>query len=160
MNGIPVIGFSAYSGTGKTTLIEKLIVSLKTRGLRVAAVKHDVHGFEIDRPGKDSRRFSDAGADISIISSPDQTALIDRRSLDFNAAASLARDVDVILVEGFKHGDFTHIGMSRSGSELPGPPDSFAAIVTDEDIDCGCPKFSFDDIDALTEFIMTNMNDF
>ena len=160
MDGIPVIGFSAYSGTGKTTLIEKLISSLKARGLRVAAIKHDAHGFEIDREGKDSRRFSDAGADISIINSSEQTAVIERRGLDFDSAAALARDVDIILVEGFKHGRFTHIGLSRSGSGLTGPPDSFAAIVTDEDIECGCPKFSFEDIDAITEFIMQNMKDF
>ena len=74
MKGIPVLGFAAYSGTGKTTLIERLVGSLKARGLRVAVIKHDGHDFEIDRRGKDSWRFTQAGADISVISSMAKTA--------------------------------------------------------------------------------------
>ena len=60
--GTPVIGFAAFSGTGKTTLIEKLIPALVSRGLKVAVVKHDAHGLKFDHEGKDSARFSDAGA--------------------------------------------------------------------------------------------------
>ena len=61
---VPTVGFAGYSGSGKTTLIEQLVRSLKARGLRVAVIKHDVHDFEMDREGKDSWRFSQAGADI------------------------------------------------------------------------------------------------
>ena len=61
MNNIPVIAFAAYSGTGKTTLIEKLVRELKNRGLRLAVIKHDGHKFEIDHEGKDSWRFAKAG---------------------------------------------------------------------------------------------------
>ena len=60
-NKIPIIGFAAYSGTGKTTLIEKLVRSLKAKGLRLAVIKHDGHRFEIDKEGKDSYRFTKAG---------------------------------------------------------------------------------------------------
>ena len=73
---IPVIGFAAYSGTGKTTLIEKLLRRLKEKGFRVAVIKHDAHDFDIDREGKDSWRFTQAGADIMLISSEKKTAVI------------------------------------------------------------------------------------
>ena len=62
MEGIPVLGFAAWSGTGKTTVMERTIAALRRRGLRVAAVKHDGHDFEMDRPGKDSWRFAQAEA--------------------------------------------------------------------------------------------------
>ena len=75
MNTIPVIAFSAWSGTGKTTLIEKLIRELKGRGLRIAVIKHDGHSFDIDHEGKDSWRFTKAGADITMISSAEKTAI-------------------------------------------------------------------------------------
>ena len=71
MPQIPAIAFAAYSGTGKTTLIEKLIHTLKQKGLRLAVIKHDGHKFDIDHEGKDSWRFTHAGADITMISSAD-----------------------------------------------------------------------------------------
>ena len=101
MNSIPVIMFSAWSGTGKTTIIEQLITSLKQAGLRVAAVKHDAHEFEIDREGKDSWRFSHAGADITVIQSQQKTALIEQRSLSLSDTLSMLHDVDIILAEGY-----------------------------------------------------------
>ena len=73
---IPVIGFAAYSGTGKTTVLEKLIRELTARGLRVGTVKHDGHDFEIDHPGKDSYRHIQAGAQTTVITSPEKTAVI------------------------------------------------------------------------------------
>ena len=63
MQTIPIFAFSAWSGTGKTTILEQLIPLLKQRGLRIAVLKHDAHDFEIDREGKESWRFSHAGAD-------------------------------------------------------------------------------------------------
>ncbi len=75
---VPVVSFVGNSGVGKTTFLEKLIRVLKTRGYRVAAIKHDAHKFEIDYPGKDSWRLTQAGSDITIISSCDKLALIER----------------------------------------------------------------------------------
>jgi len=77
---IPVISFVGNSGVGKTTFLEKLIVILKARGYRLAAIKHDVHEFEVDYPGKDSWRLTQAGADIVVLSSADKLALIERTS--------------------------------------------------------------------------------
>ena len=110
---IPVVGFAAYSGTGKTTLIEKLLRSLKEKGLRVAVVKHNAHDFEIDQEGKDSWRFNQAGADVMLISSTRKTALIEQRQHSLRENLSMIRDVDLILVEGYKQENIPKIGISR-----------------------------------------------
>lgn len=164
--GIPTLAFAAYSGTGKTTLIEKVIQNLKHHGLRIAVIKHDGHRFEIDHEGKDSWRFSEAGADISIISSAEQTAVVEKRSLSFAQVAAKVQNVDLILVEGYKNEPLTQIGICRkaSGKGFTAPLERYIAIVTDVDCesqDAGTiPRFGFDEIQELTEFIMKNMNDF
>lgn len=163
MKKIPVLGFSAYSGTGKTTLIEKLVRNLKMQGLRVAVLKHDVHGIEIDREGKDSWRFAQAGAEITIVSSAQKTAYIEQRPLQFEQVIAKVHDVDLILVEGYKKEPLTQIGICRKeiGKDFPDTLNRYAAIVTDiEDIKTDIPKFGFEDIDKLTEFIIKNMDGF
>ena len=163
MKEIPVLGFAAYSGTGKTTLIEKLVRSLKARGLRVAVIKHDGHDFEIDREGKDSWRYMRAGADISIISSAHKTALVGRRTLSLEQTAALAHDVDLILVEGYKQEPLTQIGICRraAGKGFPADIRRYKAVVTDMPIEnTEIPHFGLDDIPELTEFIVKNMDDF
>ena len=70
------VSFVAKSGTGKTTLLEKVITELKCRGYRVGVIKHDAHRFDIDHPGKDSHRLTLAGADTMLISSPEKLAVI------------------------------------------------------------------------------------
>lgn len=163
MNSIPVVGFAAYSGCGKTTLIERLVAFLHGRGVRIAVVKHDGHRFEIDREGKDSWRFSRAGAEISLIASPERTALVESRPRPFGELLSMVHDVDLVLVEGYKEGSFTQIGLLRraSGKPLPGPPGRYAAIVTDDSaFRADVPLFGFDDIEKIAEFIMENKDDF
>lgn len=163
MKGIPILGFAAYSGTGKTTLIEKLVRSLKERGLRIAVIKHDGHDFEIDREGKDSWRFTQAGADISAISSAHKTALIEQRPLSLEQVAALIHDVDLILVEGYKQEQLTQIGICRqaTGKGFPADISRYAAVVTDIALgDAEIPCFGLNDIQGLAEFIMKNMDDF
>ena len=125
-------------------------------------VTHDGHTFDIDRPGKDSWRYTRAGAEVSLISSREQTALVERRALDFDDILSRVRDVDLILVEGWKDGPFPKIGLSRAatGKGLPGPAENFIALVTDQDIPCPCPRFGFDDIEEISDFMVKNMEDF
>ncbi len=162
MQSIPVIGFAAYSGTGKTTLIEKLVHALKEQGLRVAVIKHDGHCFQMENPEKDSWRFLRAGADISVIASREKTLLVEQRNLSFHEVVSLIHDVDIILVEGYKESTFSQIGLSRAAAGIGLPKDAheFVAIVTDEDIGCTCPKFEFKDIQKIVEFILQNMQKF
>ena len=102
---IPIISIVGKSDSGKTTLIEKLIPVLTQRGYRVATVKHDIHGFEVDQEGKDSWRHKQAGAHTVVISSPDKIALIRDVERDLNLGEIrdlLIRDVDLILSEGYK----------------------------------------------------------
>ena len=156
---IPVIGFSAYSGTGKTTLIEKLVACFKADGLRVAVIKHDAHDFEIDKEGKDSWRFAKAGADITLISSASKTAIIEQRPRSFEQNLSMIHDVDIILVEGYKQENIPQIGICRkaTGKGLPFPPERYAALVTDDEALAapGIPRFSLDDHESVARFIIS-----
>ena len=157
-NPIPVIGFAGFSGAGKTTLIEQLIEELHdAHGLRVGVVKHDGHEFDIDHKGKDSARFSAAGADVTVITSDTKTAIIEQRRLSLEAVLLRITDVDLVLVEGYKHDPtMPQIGISRSenGKGFPSHLSRYVAVVTDEDIDAPIPRFDFDEIDLIAEFIL------
>ena len=163
MAGIPVFAFAAYSGTGKTTVIEKIVLELKARGLRVAVIKHDGHRFEIDHEGKDSWRFAHAGADITIISSQEKTAYIEQRELSLRQLIDMVHDVDLILVEGHKNETLPQIGIARraTGKGFTADLSRFMAVITDmEEIETTLPRFTFEDIQGVTDFIMQNRNDF
>ncbi len=160
IHGIPVIAFAAYSGEGKTTLIEKLIAALKERGLRLAVIKHDGHDFEIDREGKDSWRFAKAGADITIVSSASKTAYIQNGSLTLDELLDIVHEVDIILVEGYKNQALPRIGIARSetGRGFAGDISSFIALVTDMKIETKLPCFALNDIDGICGFIMKRIS--
>ena len=157
-NPIPVIGFAGFSGAGKTTLIEQLIAELHdAHGMRVGVLKHDGHEFDIDHKGKDSARFSAAGADVTVITSDTKTAIIEQRRLSLEAALLRVADVDLILVEGYKHDPtMPQIGISRAenGKGFPAELTRYVAVVTDEDIDAPIPCFDFDETDRIAEFIL------
>ena len=95
---IPAIGFAAYSGTGKTTVMEALVRCLTRRQVRVGVIKHDGHDFDIDHPGKDSWRHTQAGACSVVITSPRKTAVIRQQGASLRECIEGIRDVDVILV--------------------------------------------------------------
>ena len=116
----PVISIVARSGTGKTTLLEKLIAEMKRRGYQVGAIKHDAHRLDIDREGKDSWRLTRAGADTMLITSPEKLAVI--KTYPAGEEPSLAesintyfRDVDLVLTEGFKKSTLPKIEVHRRG---------------------------------------------
>lgn len=156
---IPAFGFSAYSGTGKTTVIEGLIRALTARGLRVGVIKHDGHGFDIDRPGKDSYRHAQAGAQTVVITSPDQTAEIRRQGETLEQCLNRITGVDVILVEGFKHAAIPRIGLCRraAGRGFAEPPEAFIAVVTDGEGPFPVPRFAFGDSEGLADFIVKEL---
>ena len=100
-----IVSFVGKSGTGKTTLIEAAIKELKKKGFRVAVIKHAHHGFEMDKPGKDTWRFAQAGSDMVLVSSPGRVAIIEQVSDELSCEEAIGRvygNVDIILVEGFK----------------------------------------------------------
>ena len=116
---VPVLGFAAYSGTGKTTLLVKLIPLLKDSGIRVALIKHAHHDFDIDIPGKDSYDLRKAGAEQVLVASTRRRALI--RETTTEAELQLEElvnelhldEVDLVLVEGFRHVAFPKIELHR-----------------------------------------------
>jgi molybdopterin-guanine dinucleotide biosynthesis adapter protein len=117
---VPVLGICAFSGTGKTTLLRWVIPRLKTQGLRVAVLKHAHHCFDIDHPGKDSFELRRSGAEQVLIASSRRVALIKELSgvLREPRLADLlpfldTRDLDLILVEGFKHDPIPKIELCR-----------------------------------------------
>ncbi len=142
----PVLGFAAYSGTGKTTLLVKLLALMKSQGLRVAMIKQTHHDFEIDKPGKDSFELRKAGADQVMLASdkrcvviteygepkePDLAELINKLDLE---------NIDLVMVEGFKHLPFAKIELHRpsTGKQLIfSEDDSVIAVASDGDLETG-----------------------
>jgi molybdopterin-guanine dinucleotide biosynthesis protein MobB len=138
----PLLGFCAYSGTGKTTLLKKLIPLLKQRALRVAVIKHSHHNFEIDYPGKDSYELRHAGAQQMLIVSQHRLAHItefqglhDAPPLQDILLKLDADTLDLVLVEGYRHERFPKIELHRPNLNKPliFPDDkAVIAIATDE----------------------------
>jgi len=155
---IPVISIvGGKSNSGKTTLLEKIIREAKRRGWRVATLKHDVHGFEMDQPGKDTWRHAQAGADIVAISSPHKIAILESVSGDQPLDEVIARihGVDVIFTEGYKSGNKPKIEVYRSTvhQELFCKPEELIAIASDITFDNGIPCFGLDDAPGICDLI-------
>ena len=156
---IPVYSFIAYSGTGKTTVMVGLIKELKRRGLKVAAIKHDAHDFEIDREGKDSYRMSKAGSAITVILSNSKCAFVENRPVDIAKIIERIEDVDLILTEGYSHGNWNKIGIYRkeSGKPLKIDENDCFAICTDEKLNFPCKQFNLEDYKGLATFIIKDL---
>lgn len=140
----PLLGFAAYSGTGKTTLLTKLIPLLQQLEVKTGVIKHSHHDFEIDYPGKDSYQLRTAGASPVMIVSPFRSALITEFKpqkeicLQEQLVAFPTAEVDLILVEGFRHEAFAKIELHRPslGKPLLYPHDSnIIAIASDAALD-------------------------
>ena len=145
-SAIPLLGFAAVSGTGKTTLLCKLIPLLKAQGIRISVVKHSHHDFDIDHAGKDSYRLRESGASNIVIASQKRTAIIIEHPKDQQDDPTLesalkhihSDSCDLILVEGFKQADFPKIELHRQALDSPYlyPTDSnIIAIALDHELD-------------------------
>jgi molybdopterin-guanine dinucleotide biosynthesis protein MobB len=160
---IPVYSVVAYSGVGKTTLLERLIPVLKRRGLRVAAVKHDAHGFELDREGKDTWRLTRAGADVTAIVSESAAAVMDNRPLSFDDVLERVTGVDIILTEGYRHGGCRKIALLRedSGKPLAIAPEECFVIMSDAPIQApqGVKILRLGDAETLAELLAEDAAD-
>ncbi len=160
---LPVLGFSAYSGTGKTSLLIKLLPLLKLQGLCVAMIKHAHHDFDIDQPGKDSYELRQAGANQVMVASDKRRALITEYEaihepqLPELIQALDTATVDLVLVEGFRHLSFPKIELHRPslGKALIFPHDnSVIAVAADEDIDTGdLPLLDINQVEQIAGFI-------
>ena len=163
MKNPPIISFVGASGSGKTTLLEKLIPEITRRGLRVGTIKHDVHGFEMDKPGKDSWRHKQAGAAETIISSPYQIGKVMDVDHDYSLdeLAPLLSNVDIVLGEGYKREPKPKIEVFRpevSEEPLCREDEHLLALITDAPVDLGVPRFSPEDIEGLANFLITHFN--
>lgn len=141
---LPIVGFAAFSGTGKTTLLKELLRVLGGRGLRVGVVKHAHHSFEMDHPGKDSYELRKSGAAQMLIASRARWALVVERSRDREPRLDevlLELDqaaLDLILVEGFKDEHFPKIELHRPSLRRPLlclDDDAIIAVASDAPLD-------------------------
>jgi len=160
---IPILGFAAYSGTGKTTLLEALLPKLTEAGLRIGMLKHAHHNFDVDKEGKDSYRLRKAGATQMLISSRNRFALMtetpDAESeFEYLLTRFDTDKLDVILVEGCKNIAFPKIELHR---EVVGKPwlypsdNNIIAIASDSEItDSPLPKMDINDLDAISSFVI------
>ena len=160
---IPVLGFAAYSGTGKTTLLIKLIPLLRLQGLRVGMIKQTHHDFEIDIPGKDSYELRKAGASQMLLASDRRSALITEYeqqpaiSLDTLVNQLDLNSLDLVLVEGFRHLPFAKIELHRpaAAKDCIYPEDcSVIAVASDVKLDTGgLPLLDINSAEEVAGFI-------
>jgi molybdopterin-guanine dinucleotide biosynthesis protein B len=159
-----VIGIAGWSGAGKTTLLAKLIPRLTARGVRVSTVKHAHHAFDVDQPGKDSHTHRMAGATEVLVSSVNRWALV--RELRGTAEPTLAEllaklaPVDLVIVEGFKHGAHPKLEVCRAAvGKPPLHPDDphIVAVASDAPVPgARVPVVGLDDIDAVADVMLAH----
>ena len=155
---MPIVSVVGNSGAGKTTLLEILIPELTRRGFRVGTIKHDVHGFQMDKPGKDSWRHKQAGASTTLISSPKQIGMVMDVNHDHNPMELIPylRGMDIILFEGYKRAKQPKIEIFRPEvypEPICGDDENLIALVSNAEIDLGVPRFLLEDIQGLADFL-------
>ena len=154
---VPVISLVGKSGVGKTTALERIIREIKRRGYRVGTVKHDTHGFEMDKPGKDSWRHAQAGSDAVVVAGPRKMALIRKTDgeMPLEEIVELMGDLDLVITEGYKRGNRPKIEVSRleRGTELLCQPDELIGIMADYPIDVPVPVLGLEDAAGIVDLL-------
>ncbi len=155
----PIVSVVARSKTGKTTFLESLIPELRSRGLRVAVVKHHHHTSSFDTPGKDTHRLAEAGADLVLGISPVQLASFSRETGSEDLDAVIAKHCagyDLVLTEGYKRGDYPKIEVHRAerSTELLCDFDEMLALVTDSEWETDVPRFPLDDAAGVAALLV------
>ena len=151
----PAVCIMGWSGSGKTTFLEKLIPVLTARGLRVAVVKHDGHGFEVDKPGKDTWRFTQAGAAATAISGPNGWAVMSPGEITLGELLGKLPPADIVLVEGHKLSPLPKLQVYRAAAGKPfldGDPAIFA-VATDDDPPTDLPRLGLDDAEGTADLL-------
>lgn len=159
----PILGITGWSGTGKTTLLKKLIPALNQRGIRTGLIKHTHHNMDVDKPGKDSYELRKAGAYQTLVASVERWALMtetpDNASLDLHYLASRMdhHTLDIILVEGFKHEAIPKLILYREGAKhrlVDLVCDEYSiALVTDISMTHRLPVIDINDEQQVADFI-------
>ena len=164
---VPLLGFSAWSGTGKTTLLRLLLPQLREQGLSIGVVKHAHHSFEIDQPGKDSYELRNAGAEQILVTSRNRIALIREIPMD-REEPSLQEvlhclnpaELDLILIEGYKRAPFPKIELHRA--ELGRPllhlhDRHIVAVATDTSLPTSLPQLNINRPSEIATFILLHI---
>ncbi|MGI6227238.1 MAG: molybdopterin-guanine dinucleotide biosynthesis protein B [Peptococcales bacterium] len=156
----PIISVVGTTGSGKTTFLEQLIAELKARKYKVGVIKNDVHGFEIDKPGKSTWRFREAGADNVMICGPDKMAFIEKhqkkKGLDYYL--TFFKEMDLVLTEGFKRENKPKLELYRAENAkdyLLCTEEELVALITDDEPprQTNKPVFGFGEIIKIADFL-------
>lgn len=157
-----IFGIVGWSGSGKTELLVKLLPELRQRGFKVSTMKHTHHNFDMDKPGKDSYRHREAGAEEVMIASGSRWALVhelrDEPEPDMDFLISQMNPVDLLLIEGFKRNKHPKMEVSRpvtGKSLIAADDDTIVAVASDEDIvGVDVPLLDLDDVSAIADYII------
>jgi molybdopterin-guanine dinucleotide biosynthesis protein B len=160
----PIVSIVGYSQSGKTTLIERLLPELQRRGRRVATVKHTGGEFDMDRPGKDTWRYAEAGSTAVAILGPQRSAILKRHERDYSfdeVIAAVGRACDLVLLEGWHSGPAPKIEVHRAalGQEMRCKPEELLAVVSEEPIETDCRQFRPDEISSIANLVEQQITD-
>ena len=154
---VPIVSIVGHGNVGKTTFLVKLIRELKDRGYHVGTIKHHLHHFEVDQPGKDTWLHAQAGSDVVVISSPHKMAMIRRLDGELSLEQVLAAmpPLDIVITEGYKRGSAPKIEVFRAAvaDGLACKEHELMAIVTDCPLDLQVPQFDLNDAPGVADLL-------
>jgi molybdopterin-guanine dinucleotide biosynthesis protein B len=155
---VPVIGLAGYSGSGKTTFLEKLISELKSRQYKIGIIKHTHHAVEFDQPGKDTWRHARAGADFVALAAPGGYSVFKKTDDDPGPEIliSMAGKLDLIIFEGYKNEKWPKIEVYYQHGKTERfviPDEELLAVVSDSPPVKAVPHFGLDDVAGVAELI-------
>jgi len=158
-----IFGIVGWSGSGKTELLIKLLPELKSRGFRVSTMKHTHHNFETDKPGKDSHRHREAGAEEVMVASGTRWALLhelrEEPEPSMEELVERMTPVDLLLIEGFKRNSHSKLEVTRPSTTgepmLARDDETIVAVASDEEIDgLNVPLLDLDNVGLVADFII------
>ena len=157
-NDIPVVGIAGFSKSGKTTFMEKLVTEIKNRGYRVGVIKHSHHPVAFDKPGADTWRHAQAGADAVALAAPGSISMFKSCSGDPapEQVISMFSDVDLIIIEGYKRGRWPKLEVFQANAaEKPGlAPTELLAVVSDQPPEqTSTPHLGFNDVEKAADIL-------
>jgi len=153
----PAVVCMGWSGSGKTTFLEKLLGELLSRGLRVNVMKHDGHGFQMDKPGKDTWRFAQAGAAAVAISGPSGWAVLSPETIEAETLRQKLPPADLILIEGLKSSPYPKLEVYRAAVGKPFIPcdDTFLAVLSDDPVpEQTVPRLGLEDVSSCADLLI------
>jgi len=159
----PIVSLIGKAGSGKTTLLCRLIPALTALGVRVGTIKHHAHAATMDQPGKDTWLHKQAGASVVALASPFGVGVVrdTDHELSLDELVSLYfQEVDLVITEGYKRGPAPKVEVFRSAAHdetLAERDRTWLAMVSDDQLECGLPRFGLDDAAGLAAFLIATL---